>query len=661
MLFGSGRKRISGPNGIALLALVPIFLALGPPLKGQQTGSTTSQADADGFVGAAECATCHADIHRRWSGARHGRMLQVASSSTVLADFSRAAVTLRGARFALERDGDRFVVRGAFPSGRVEAHRVDYTLGSRRVQHYLTTLPDGRIVVLPPSWDVERREWFHNLDIVNPDEVVANPIQVWNSQCVGCHVSAEDKGYDALTNRYATKWQDPGTSCERCHGPGASHVARRSRPSPAPDPIVVPTQLDAGRSTMVCAQCHSLRDLTVPGFVAGQDYFDHFVPVLEFGQKSGASDPAYWPDGRPRRFSNDAIGFWQSRCFLQGGATCTTCHADPHEPDVDRHPELARTHDALCASCHPAIAQNATSHSKHVAETASCVSCHMPRTVVSLRSRMPDHSIGVPAPENTVRFGVPNACTECHRDRDAAWAVARLAEWYPSGRRLALVARADAFTAARRRDPAAVTGLVAIARDVTAPPIVRANALGYLRFYPGPAAETALAASAASEHPIVRLTAVQGLGAPGFSTSVAIPVLTRALADARRVVRVGAVVSLTNLGVTSLSGDDARRFEEAKRDYLTRRDFLADDASALLDVGKFQLLNRDADASAATLESSLRLQGTLQGSRYFLAMARIAQGRLAEARELLSQIPKNDAYAADAAKLLATLPRRNPN
>jgi hypothetical protein len=59
----------------------------------------------------------------------------------------------------------------------------------------------------------------------------------------------------------------------------------------------VPTHLGADRSTMVCAQCHSLRDQTVPGFAAGRDYFDHFMPVLEFGQKSNATDPAYWPDG----------------------------------------------------------------------------------------------------------------------------------------------------------------------------------------------------------------------------------------------------------------------------------------------------------------------------------------------------------------------------
>ena len=117
----------------------------------------------------------------------------------------------------------------------------------------------------------------------------------------------------------------------------------------------------------------------------------------------------------------------------------------------------------------------------------------MPRTVVSLRARMADHTISVPAPENTVRYGIPNACTECHRDKDAAWAADVLDKWYPNGRRLQLVERADTFTAARRRDPSAVDLLVTIARDDRQPPLVRANAVGYLRFFPVARAQSALA------------------------------------------------------------------------------------------------------------------------------------------------------------------------
>jgi predicted CXXCH cytochrome family protein len=637
-----------GGWGAALVAAATPHGQRPPPL----------QPPPSSAVAASTCAECHPAMHRQWAGARHSKMLQPASPVSVLGDFSAGVVSLRGARFTLQRERDRFIVQGPFPGAREERHEVAYTLGSRRVQHYLTRLPDGRLVVLPPTWDVERREWFHNLDIVNPDESAANPVQVWNSSCYGCHVSGATKGFDATRAVYDTSWTDFGTSCERCHGPGQNHVQRYRLPAGSRAggfaAIVVPTRLSPERSTMVCAQCHSLRDITVPGFTAGADYFDHFTPVLEYAQDA-SGDPAYWPDARPRRFSNDAIGLWQSRCYLQGGAVCTTCHADPHEPDIDRQPQLARTSNTVCASCHAAVVQAGAAHTRHADGSAgsACIGCHMPRTVVSLRTRMPDHTIGVPAPENTVRHGIPNACSECHRDRDPAWAARTLAEWYPGGRRQRLIARADAFAAARRRDPAALDGLIAIAADEEQAPIVRANAIGYLRYFPGPRAETYLSAALSGPHAPMRVTAALGLGQPGFAAARVAPVLINALSDRRRSVRVAAALSLVNLRVTELEGRAAALFEDARRDYLRRAELLADDARVLLDAGKLQLLTKDARAAASTLEASLRLDNGLHAARYFLALAYLAEGRAVDARTHLVKIPAGDVHGALAAQLLA--------
>ena len=134
--------------------------------------------------------------------------------------------------------------------------------------------------------------------------------------------------------------------------------ARSTAAPPASASIVRPTRLDPKTSSMICAQCHSLRDVIAPGYTAGADYYDYFQPVLEYGPRK-AQDPAYWPDGRPRRFSNDAIGLWQSECFLRGGATCTSCHSDTHVPDVDRNAQLAPSNNALCTRCHQDIAATA--------------------------------------------------------------------------------------------------------------------------------------------------------------------------------------------------------------------------------------------------------------------------------------------------------------
>jgi hypothetical protein len=303
---------------------------------------TACAAGGATYVGAAACAPCHAEAFRKWSGSRHSKMVQPATPAAVQGDFSRGTVKLRGADFLLRRRGGAYYITESYLTGKPEEHRVDYTLGNRRIQHYLTTLPSGRVIVLPPSWDILRKDWFHSFDIDDPDETSDIMVQVWNKNCYSCHVSREEKNFDAEKNGYQTVWQDFGTNCERCHGPGSIHVANysaaRKPAGPARD-IVLQTRLDPVRNTMVCAQCHSFRDIYVQGFTAGADHFDYFLPILEFSQPLD-HDPAYWPDGRTRRFSNDAYGLWQSECFLKGKATCVDCHVTPHEVEIERNPQL---------------------------------------------------------------------------------------------------------------------------------------------------------------------------------------------------------------------------------------------------------------------------------------------------------------------------------
>ena len=140
-------------------------------------------------------------------------MLQPAAAATVKGDFSRGTIALHGQRYGVRvRDGEYFITESEL-TGKEQEHRVDYTLGSRRIQHYLATVDHGRIVVMAPSWNVQRREWFHNVEIIRPDEDDRLVVQQWNKSCVGCHVSRQDQRYDAATRTYATEWTAFGTSC----------------------------------------------------------------------------------------------------------------------------------------------------------------------------------------------------------------------------------------------------------------------------------------------------------------------------------------------------------------------------------------------------------------------------------------------------------------
>jgi len=629
----------------------------------------------DAYVGAQACASCHRQIHQTWTSGRHSKMVQPATAAAVKGDFSKGTVTLRGQRYGLRtRNGEYFITESEL-TGREREHRVEYTLGSRRIQHYLTTIDKGRIVVLAPSWDVQRGQWFHNVEIIRPDEDDQQIVQQWNKNCVGCHVSRQENNYNPATHAYQTRWMDFGTSCERCHGPGQAHAEQyssRQSPvtsrqsavasqSPVDRKIVRATRLDPEASTAICAQCHSLRSVVNPDYKAGDRYYDHFVPVLEYAPVAphASQDPPYWADGRPRRFSNDAIGLWQSACFLRGGATCVTCHTDPHLPDVDRNPQLGPgTSNGLCTKCHQAIGSRLTAHTRHEAASrgSACVECHMPKTVVSIKSTMRDHTMSVPAPENTVRFNIPNACTECHSDKPASWAVDALKIWWPEGRRSRLVAQAEAFSAARAGRADAIERLIAIGDDDRYPPLTRANAIGYLRNYADARALSALTRAAKADDPGIRATAVVGLGETGRGNPAAHAAAVDLLGDPARAVRIGSLLALLNQGGEDLSDRDVQRFRRVGEEFVAWAHMNQQDADLQRAEGVVHLLAGDFNRAADALEISLDLAPGAGAARLFLAIARTGQRRFDEARALLQAIPRMDPYYEQAQERLKKLP-----
>lgn len=658
------------------------------PLVFGQVGSSrpasrgkVAPAPASVFAGAQSCRECHATTHSGWTNGRHSRMLQEANPRSVIPVFG-GAITLHGQEYRLSREGDTYFIVERYLQDTPTKRRVDYTLGSRRVQHYLSRLDDGRIVVLPPSYDVEKREWFHNLDIVDLEESDAVKVQVWNSNCFGCHVSGEEKGFDPDRKTYETTWTDFGTSCERCHGPGQVHSAKyeaqrktaRAGPSggdlapmkPSTDErdtaIVHPGKLDPEASTTLCAQCHALRDITQPGFAGGDNYYDYFTPLLEYAQKRN-HDPAYWPNGRPRRFSNEALAFWQSQCYFKGGATCFNCHSDVHEPDIEKSPQFAQKRDALCTGCHEKIASQGGEHTRHSAsrtdgasKSVPCVSCHMPDTVISLRHRMPDHTISVPTPENTRRFGIPNACNQCHQDKTAEWSEKHLVAWFPGNRRKQTVEDAVAFTYGAKRDPKAIEPLAKIAGDASRPPLMRANALGHLRHFEDAQATRALIEGAREGHPALRAAALLSLADRGRTAEVK-DVMERALTDARRTVRMAAAVGLLNGGFASpRNAESAEALRVAMSEHANRARFLNEDPEAQLELGKMYFLAGQWKSAESSVRDALKLNPKIPGGRYFLGLSTLGQGRVAEGRSLLKGVDARDPHRKDAEAVLARLP-----
>ena len=73
-------------------------------------------------------------------------------------------------------------------------------------------------------------------------------------------------------------------------------------------------------------------------------------------------------------------------------------------------------------------------------------------------------------------LGEPNACNDCHRNRDVRWAARTVHQWYGHDAR-GFQTFAESFAGAERGDRAALDALAHIATDEMQPEIVRASAL----------------------------------------------------------------------------------------------------------------------------------------------------------------------------------------
>ena len=316
-------------------------------------------------------------------------------------------------------------------------------------------------------------------------------------------------------------------------------------------------------------------------------------------------------------------------------------------PDIERNEQLLPTNNSLCTGCHEAIGADLTAHTFHPAasEGSSCVECHMPRSVTSIRAKMRDHSISIPSPRNTARFGVPNACNECHAAESPEWATARMDEWWgETPRRRKIERRAEAYSGARELSREALDQLLAISTDEGEGPVNRANAAGHLGRYLAdpetrdPAIQALLAASGDS-HPLVRAVASLKLGESENTGSLEIrDALVARVQDERRSVRMNAAISLLNLGIQTLPDEAENSFELAKR--LTRSGATSSPTTLpSSSPRRLHVLDGNPAAAGRAFEQSYNLNPEQPGIRFFMAVTRLSQQRFRKPANCCGRFP----------------------
>jgi hypothetical protein len=594
---------------MAVWLFLLMLLAPAPPQFRNPPGSP--------LAGSVVCQNCHTREYDKWADSIHGRMIQRANRTTVVSNVQARGGPATGKAW---RDDTLYITENGVDN------RVDYTLGNRRMQHYLTTRPNGEIDVLRTTWDIKRQQWFDSREIVL--SAPANFVQQWNTSCVYCHVTQQVqdvKGFDPQTLQYKTNWVESSATCERCHGPMSAHASAEYMGDAAASEVKTATAFD---KLVICAQCHWPKTVLASGFNTTKSYFDFYSPAL-MHLDTDTTDPSWWVDGRPRRFSMEAAAFFQSGCFQSGKALCVNCH-DPHWNRTDGNDALMKNADRYCMDCHEGKQVENHTHHPGASTGSSCVGCHMPHSVQGVKATMRDHSMSFPEPENTVRYGVPNACNECHSDQTPEWAAEKVEGWYPS-RSARPRLRAAAFSLARKNDPRAVNALIRLTSDPTENIQIRAAATGFLGRFPGDSSSRFLIALTRDSQPMVRIEAARALAMQ--PTPAAAKALAALLDDSYRAVRIYSAASLTSplFPPVSFSGSTQKSFDNAVNEFRASLEVEADHPNVQVRLGGLELtLGRLAEARDA-YHRALKLDPTEADAYVGLALLDLQAGNREEA------------------------------
>ena len=541
--------------------------------------------------------------------------MQVADQETVLGDFDDAEFDYFGQKTRFFRRDGEFIVATQDADGQEQEYKVTYTFGVTPLQQYLVEFPGGRKQALPFSWDTRPAadggmRWFH----LYPDEYIGpgdelhwtGRYQNWNYMCAECHSTNLQMGYDSDTDTFTTTYSELSVGCDGCHGPGSEHISQANADAfdsqfglavdlgehKSNSWVMNPQSGIAERSEPMsqqpqepesCGRCHARRGLITSDYEYGKPLADtHLLALLD--------EHLYFSDGQIKDEVYVYGSFIQSRMY-QAGVTCSNCH-DPHSGSL----QTGSTPSDVCSLCHlPAIFAS-PDHSGHASTDANCVDCHMASKIYMGVDGRRDHSFRIPRPDLHEETGAPNACANCHADKNAAWAASAVDELHPS-----LRSHYGTVIAAGRRGYSNEL-LARASTNNDYPAIARASMLTMLASPFREEDTAAVANGTADPDPLIRIAALRALRT--FPAATKLDTGGDLLNDPIRSVRLQAALTLADIR-DLLPIEQARAFGRAAEEYRSAYTMLSSTPDALMNLGIFELAVGNTPRATAYFEQAI--------------------------------------------------------
>lgn len=228
----------------------------------------------------------------------------------------------------------------------------------------------------------------------------------------------------------------------------------------------------------------------------------------------------------------------------------------------------------------------------------------MPQATYMVIDARHDHSFRVPRPDQTVQFGVPNTCNQCHRDKSPQWAADQVASWY--GHPAEGYQRyAQALFSSARGLPGSLARLTGLSGDTLQPAIARATAVSRLAGYQHPSAVSAAEAVAADRNPLLRAAAVTAL--ENVEPAERARILAPRLTDSILAVRIDAARALAGPPEQFLPEASKAAFGTALQEYIEAQMFSADRPESWTNLGTLYASRGDGARAANAFGRAIAL------------------------------------------------------
>ena len=381
------------------LLLGPMLLVSRTYGQAQNDLADPAKASSEGYLGSQVCARCHGEIYRKFSQTSMGRSMSPVTPASLAGASTTASYVHEklNRRFEVySQDGKLLQSESGIGSDGKEtfrdAHQVEWIIGAGVNGFGGLVQKDNYLFQAPLSFYSKLKSWAPSPGYEFADLGFNRPIL---PGCIFCHSGRPNSVAGSSGQFESTPFSELAIGCERCHGPGAAHVAAmRTTGAPAAKKgasgksldsrIVNPASLTPYLADNICMACHQTGDVRV--LKPGKTFHD----VRPGRPLDETLSILMVPPTRENPPSADHVEHYYSmtlsKCYRasQGRLSCITCH-DPHvEPTSEEAPAYFA---AKCMTCHTSQSCKLPVETRMQQKPANnCIGCHMPKRDIQVIS-----------------------------------------------------------------------------------------------------------------------------------------------------------------------------------------------------------------------------------------------------------------------------------